>query len=59
MLQSTRLEDHAKTIGIDQSFCKRSSFEHTCMKNIQNIYQHSGKCDDQQKLGDILDSAMV
>ena len=29
------------------------------MNNINNIYQHSGKCDDQQKLNDILDAAMV
>ena len=48
-----------KTIGIDQSLCTRSSFEHKCMNNIKNIYQHAGKCDDQQNLKDILDAAMV
>ena len=59
MLQSSRLEDHMKTVGIDQSLCTRSSFEHKCFKTIKNIYQHAGKCDDQQKLKDIIDAAMV
>ena len=49
MLQSSRPEDYMKTIGIDQSLCTRSYFEHKCMNNIKNIYQHAGKCDDQQK----------
>ena len=48
-----------KTIGVDQSLCKSSSFEHKCLNNIKKIYQHAGKCDDQQNLKDILDSAMV
>ena len=54
MLQSSRLEDHMKTIGIDQSSFAKSSFEHRCMNNIKKIYQHAGKCDDQQKLKDII-----
>ena len=29
------------------------------MNNINNIYQHSGKCDNQQNLKDILDAAML
>ena len=29
------------------------------MDNIKKIYQHAGKCDDQQNLKDILDAAMV
>ena len=29
------------------------------MNNIKEIYQHSGKCDDQQKLKYIIDDAMV
>ena len=33
MLQSSRLEDHMKTIGIDQSSFTKSSFEHICMNN--------------------------
>ena len=48
-----------KNIGIDQSLCTRSSFEHKSMKNIKNIYQHAGKCDDQQTFKDTLDAAMV
>ena len=59
MLQSSRLEDHMKTIGIDQSLYTKSSFEHICMNNINNIYQHAGKCDDQQNIKDIIDSDMV
>ena len=59
MLQSTCLEDHMKTIGIEQSLCNRSSFEHKFLNNIKNIYQHAGKCDDQQNLKNILDAAMM
>ena len=59
MLQSSRLEDHMKTVGIEQSSLTRSSFEHRCMKNIKKIYQHAGKCDDQQNLKDILEAALL
>ena len=59
MLQSSRLEDHMKTIGIVQSSFIRSSFEHRCMNNTKNIYQHAGKCDDQQNLKDILDADIL
>ena len=37
MLQSSRLEDHMKTIGIDQSLCTISSFKQKCTNNIKNI----------------------
>ena len=59
MLQSSRPEDHMNTIGIDKSSFTRSSFEHKCMKNIKNIYQHAGKSDDKQNLKDILESALL
>ena len=59
MLKSTRLEYHMKNIGIDQSLWNRYSFEHKCLNNMRKIYQHAGKCDDQQNLKDILDAAMV
>ena len=59
MLQSSRLEDHMKTIGIDQSSFIRSSFEHRCMNNTKKIYQHADKCDDQQNLKDIIDAAII
>ena len=59
MLQSPRLEYHMKNIGIDQSLCNRSYFEHNVLNNIRKIYQHAGKCDDQKNLRDILDAAMV
>ena len=29
------------------------------MNNIKNIYQHAGKCDDQQNLKDIIDAAII
>ena len=58
MLQSSRLEDHMNTIGIDQSSFTKSSFEHKCMNNIKKIYQHTGKSDDQQNLKDILEAAL-
>ena len=59
MLQLSRLEDHMKTISIDQSSFTRSSFEHRCMNNMKKIYQHAGKCDDQQNLKDIIDAAIL
>ena len=59
MIQSPHIEYHIKTIGIDQSLCNRSSFEQTYLNNIKKIYQHAGKCDDQQDLKDIIDAAMV
>ena len=59
MLQSLCLEDHMKTIGIDQSSFTRSTFEHRCMNNIKRIYQHAGKCDDQQNLKDITEAAII
>ena len=59
MLQSSHLEDHMKTIGIDKSSFTMSYFEHICMNNIKNIYQHAGKCDDQQNIKDIIDDAII
>ena len=59
VLQSPRLECFMKTIGIDQSLCNRSSFEQKHLKNIKKIYQHAGKCEDQQNFNDFLYNAMV
>ena len=59
MLQSSRLEDNMKTIGIDWSSFNMSNFEHRCMKNIKKIYQHASKCDDQQNLKDIIEAALL
>ena len=59
MLQSTRLEDHMKTIGIDQSLFNRTYFEQKCLNNIKYIYQHAGKCDDQRNLKDVLCAAIL
>ena len=59
MLQSPRLEDHMKNIGIDQSLCNRYYFEHKFLNNITYIYQHAGKCYDQKTLKNITDSDMV
>ena len=59
MLQSSRLEDHMKNIGICQSSFTRSSFEQRCMNNIKKIYQHAVKCDDQQNLKDIIEAAIL
>ena len=59
MLQSPHLKDHMKTIGIYQSLSNIGIFEHRCHKNIKKLYQHAGKCNDQQKFKDILKSAMV
>ena len=59
MLQSSHLDYHMKTIGIDQSSFTRSSFEHRCMKNIKKIYQHAVKCDDKKNLKHILEAAIL
>ena len=59
VLQFIFLEDHKKTIGIDQSLSNMTSVEHKCLNNIKKIYQHEGKCYDQQNLKDILDAAVV
>ena len=48
-----------KTIGFEQSLCNSSSFEQKCLNNTKEIYQHAGKCEYQQNLRDILDSAIV
>ena len=59
MLQSPRLKDHMKTIGIDQSVSNGDYFEHNFLNNIKKIYQHDVKCDDQHKFKYILEDAMV
>ena len=59
MLQSPRLTYHMKTIGIDQSLSNRASFEHKCLNNTRKVYQHAGKCYNQQKSKYILEAAMV
>ena len=48
-----------KTIGIDQSLCNKYSFKQKCMNNIKIIYQHAGKCNEQQNLKDTIDADMV
>ena len=48
-----------KTIGIDRSSFNMSTFEHRCINNIKQIYQHAGKCDNQQSLKDILEDALL
>ena len=48
-----------KTIGIDLSSFARYSFEQICMNNIKKIYKHTGKCDDQQNLKDIIDADIL
>ena len=59
MLQSPCLKYHMKTIGIDQSLSNNPSVDQNFLNNIKNIYQHAGKCDDQQRLRDVPDAAMV
>ena len=59
MLQSTCLKDHINTFGIDQSLSNSALFEHIFLQNINKLYQHTGKCDYQQKCKDILEAAMI
>ena len=48
-----------KTIGIDQSLIKSAIFEHICIQNINKLYKHAEKCNNQQQLKDILEATMV
>ena len=57
--QSPRLEYNMKTMGIEQSWSNRLYVEHKCLDNIKKIYQHSGRCYDQQNLKYIIDAVMV
>ena len=59
LLQSQRLKDHVKTIGIDQSLRNSALFEHKCIKKINKLYKHAGKYDNQQQFKDMLEFAMV
>ena len=54
-----RLKDPVKTIGIDQPLSNNTLFEQRCLQNINKLYNHADKCDDQKQLKDILDAAMV
>ena len=59
MLQSPRLKDCVKTIGIDQFLRNSVLFELKYFQNIKKLYKHAGKGDNQQHFKDILESAMV
>ena len=59
MLQSPCLKDHIKTIGIDKYSITNALYEHKCLQNINKLYTHDGKWDDQQQFKDILEDAMV
>ena len=60
MLQSLRLKYHTKIIGIDQYLEKKTAlFKYRWLQNIKKLYQHAGKCENQQQFKDILESAMV
>ena len=54
MLQSPRLKDHMKTIGIGQSFSNIALFKKNCIQSINKLYKHAGKCDNQKKFKDII-----
>ena len=59
MLQSPRLKDRVKTIGVYQSLSKNALFEHKFIQNIKKLYKHASKFDNQQQFTDILEAAMV
>ena len=59
MLQSTCLKDHINTFGIDQLLSNNDMFEQKCLQNIKELYKHAGKCDNQQKIKDILEAPVV
>ena len=49
MLQSPRLKDNAKAIGVDQSVSNNALFEHKCIQNTMKLYNHAGYCDGQKQ----------
>ena len=53
-LNSPYLKDHMNTIGVDQSLSNSDLFEQRCLQNINKLYKHAGKCDDQQQFKDII-----
>ena len=59
MLQSPQLKYHVQTIGIYPSLSNNAIYEHKCLENIKTLYKQAGKCDDQKKSKNILESAMV
>ena len=59
MLQSPRHKYHVKTIGVDQSKSNNSIFKHVCFQNINKLYKHASKFDDQQQFKDIIEAGMV
>ena len=46
-------------MGIDLSLDNNTIYEHKCLENIKQLYKQAGKCDEQQKLKDIIEAAMV
>ena len=59
ILQLLRLKDRVETISIHRSLINNALYEHKCLQNINKLYKHSGKCDNQKQFKDILDAAMV
>ena len=59
MIQLPHIRDHMKNIGIDKSLSKSALFEHRYLKNMKILYQHTGKCDDQEQFKDIIEATMV
>ena len=59
VLQSPCIKDHVKNIGIDQYLSNNYIYEQKCLKNINKLYKHAGKCDNQKQFKDIIESAMV
>ena len=59
LLQAQRLKDHVHNIGTYPSLSKNDIYEHKCLKNIKRLYKQADKCNDQQKLEDILEAYMV
>ena len=48
-----------KTIGIDQSLRNSALFEPRCLQNINKLHKHAGKCDDQKKFKDIIETTIA
>ena len=48
-----------KTICIEPYLFTKSSFEQLFINSLKKIYQHAGKCDDQQNIKDIIYADML
>ena len=58
-MKSPRLKYHIDNIGIYQYLSNNYLYENKHLEKIKKLYNHAGKCDNQQQLKYILEYAIV